>query len=214
MASAVIKVFFYPNASIDAAVSQVTAIAQTVLRQMPPGATPPLIIRYNASNVPVMQYGLSSNTLSEQEVFDIALNQVRIGLAVVAGAAVPYPYGGKTRVVDIDLDMQALKAEDLRPPMSSKAVDAQNLILPSGTSKIGRMEYDVELNSSPQKLEELNDLPVKMVNGVMVYVHDVAHVRDGYQPQQNIVASGWPAWVAHHGLLNSATPRRWMSCRR
>ncbi len=183
----VIKVFFHPKASVDAAVSQVTAIAQTVLKQMPPGATPPLIIRYNASNVPVMQYGLSSTTLSEQEVFDIALNQMRIGLSVVPGAAIPYPYGGKTRMVNIDLDTAALQSHGLTPADVVNAVSAQNLILPSGTSKIGGTEYDVELNSSPAQLEELNDLPVKVVNGAMVYVHDVAHVRDGYQPQQNIV---------------------------
>jgi len=183
----VIKIFFQPRASVDAAVSQVTAIAQTVLKQMPPGATPPLIIRYNASNVPVMQYGLSSNTLSEQEVFDLALNQVRIGLSVVPGAAIPYPYGGKTRVINLDLDTAALQSHGLTPADVVNAVSAQNLILPSGTSKIGGTEYDVELNSSPAKLEELSDLPVKRANGAIVYVHDVAHVRDGYQPQQNIV---------------------------
>ncbi len=183
----IIKVFFYPEASIDAAVSQVTAIAQTVLKQLPPGATPPLIIRYNASNVPVLQYGLSSNTLSEQEIFDVALNQLRIGLAVVNGAAIPYPFGGKTRIVNVDLDPAALQSRGLTPADVVNAVNAQNLILPSGSSKIGGTEYDIELNASPKKLEELNDLPVKMVNGVMVYVHDVAHVRDGYQPQQNIV---------------------------
>ncbi len=183
----VIKIFFHPGASIDAAVSQVTAIAQTVLRQMPPGITPPLVIRYNASNVPVLQYGLSSNTLSEQEVFDLALNQMRIGLAVVAGAAIPYPYGGRTRVVDIDLDTQALQSRGITPEDVVNAVNAQNLILPSGTSKIGGSEYDVELNSSPRTLEELNDLPVRMAGGNVTYVHDVANVRDGYQPQQNIV---------------------------
>lgn len=184
---AVIKIFFQPGASVDAGVAQVTAIAQTVLRQMPPGITPPLVIRYNASNVPVIQYGLSSGTLSEQEVFDYAINNIRIGLSVVAGAAVPFPYGGKTRVINVDINPQAIQAKGLATSDVINAINAQNLILPSGTSKIGVTEYDVELNSSPKALEELNDLPIKIINGATVTVRDVAHVRDGYQPQQNMV---------------------------
>jgi len=183
----VIKVFFQPRASVDAAVAQVTAIAQTVLRQMPPGMQPPLVIRYNASNVPILQIGLGSSELSEQAVYDIAQNDVRIALTTVKGAALPWPYGGKTRIVNVDLDLRALQSKGLTPNDVITAINAQNLIFPAGTAKIGTMEYDVELNSSPTVVEELNDLPIKYANGAMTYIRDVAFVRDGYQPQQNIV---------------------------
>src|SRR5438067_7330101 len=183
----VIKVFLQPGASVDAGVAQITAIAQTILRLLPPGQQPPLIIRYNASTVPILQYGISSEKLPEQELYDLAQNQVRVGLSTVLGAAVPWPYGGKTRVVSVDLDLNALKAKNLSPQDVVNAVNVQNLILPSGTTKIGPTEYDVEVNTSPRVLEELNDLPVKTVNGATIYVRDVAQVRDGYQPQQNIV---------------------------
>jgi multidrug efflux pump subunit AcrB len=183
----VIKVFFQPRASVDAAVAQVTAIAQTVLRQMPPGMQPPLVIRYNASNVPILQIGLGSNELSEQAVYDIAQNDVRIALTTIKGAALPWPYGGKTRIVNVDLDLRALQSKGLTPNDVITAINAQNLIFPAGTAKIGTMEYDVELNSSPTVVEELNDLPIKYANGAMTYIRDVAFVRDGYQPQQNIV---------------------------
>src|SRR5213079_2224221 len=183
----VIKVFLQPGAPVDAGVAQITAVAQTILRLLPPGQTPPLIIRYNASVVPILQYGLSSEKLSEQELYDLAQNQVRVGLSTVLGAAVPWPYGGRTRVVSVDLDLSALKAKNLSPQDVVNAVNVQNLILPSGTTKIGPTEYDVEVNTSPRVLEELNDLPVKTVNGATIYLRDVAQVRDGYQPQQNIV---------------------------
>ena len=183
----IIKVFLQPGASVDAGVAQVTAIAQTILRQMPPGQTPPLIIRYNASTVPILQYAVSSKKLAEQELYDLSQNQIRVGLSTVRGAAVPWPYGGKTRLVSVDLDLAALKSKNLAPREVVNAINAQNLILPSGTAKIGATEYDVELNTSPKVLDELNDLPIKTVNGATLYVRDVAQVRDGYQPQVNVV---------------------------
>lgn len=183
----VIKVFLREGASVDAGVAQITAIAQTILRQMPPGQTPPLIIRYNASTVPILQYGLSSPTLSEQELYDLAQNQVRVGLATVEGAQIPWPYGGKTRLVSVDLDLEALKSRGLSAQDVVNAFSAQNLILPSGTAKIGGTEYDVEVNGSPRVLEELNQLPLKVVNGATIYLRDVAQVKDGAQPQVNIV---------------------------
>ncbi len=183
----IIKVFLRPGASVDAGVAQLTAVAQTILRQMPPGQTPPLILRYDASTVPVLQYSLTSNRLSEAAVYDLAQNALRVGLSVVPGALIPWPYGGKTRVVSIDLDLDALKAKNLSAQDVVDAVNLQNLILPSGTAKIGETEYAIEVNGSPKVLEELNDLPVKVVNGATIYVHDVAQVRDGFQPQQNIV---------------------------
>ena len=183
----IIKVFLRPGASVDAGVAQLTAVAQTILRQMPPGQTPPLVLQYNASTVPVLQYSLTSNKLSEQAIYDMAQNQVRVGLSVVQGALLPWPYGGKTRVVSIDLDLDALKAKNLKAQDVVDAFNAQNLILPAGTAKIGETEYSVEVNGSPRILEELNNLPIRVVNGATVYVHDVAQVRDGYSPQQNIV---------------------------
>src|SRR5580765_1161445 len=156
----VIKVFLQPGASVDAGVAQVTAIAQTILRQMPPGQTPPLVIRYNASTVPILQYSFSSEQISEQQLYDITQNQVRVGLSTVKGAAVPWPYGGRTRVISVDLDLAALKAKNLSAQDVVDAVNSQNLVFPSGTAKIGPTEYDVELNTSPRVLEQLNDLPI------------------------------------------------------
>ncbi|MEZ0385676.1 MAG: efflux RND transporter permease subunit [Verrucomicrobium sp.] len=183
----IIKVFLRPGASVDAGVAQLTAVAQTILRQMPPGQTPPLVIRYNASTVPILQYAFTSNKMSEQEIYDTTQNQVRVGLASVQGAQIPWPYGGKTRVVSVDLDLTALKSKNLTARDVVNAMDAQNLILPAGTTKIQETEYNVGVNSSPRMLEELNNLPVKTVNGATIFVKDVAQVRDGYQPQQNIV---------------------------
>src|SRR4051812_24067012 len=183
----VIKVFLQPGADVNGGIAQVTAIAQTIMRQMPPSQTPPLILRYNASTVPVLQYALSSKKLPEQELYDLAQNQVRVSLSTVKGAAIPWPYGGKTRVVSVDLDLPALKAKNLSAQDVVNAFNAQNIILPSGTTKIGSLEYDVEMNSSPKVIDELNDLPVKVINGATIRVRDVAQVRDGYQPQQNIV---------------------------
>jgi CzcA family heavy metal efflux pump len=183
----VIKVYLQPGASVDAGVSQITASAQSILRLLPPGATPPFIIRYNASSVPILQYSIASKKLSEPELQDLAQNRIRIGLSTVRGASVPMPYGGKTRLVAVDLDLAALKAKNLAPQDVVAAFNAQNFVLPSGTAKIGPTEYDVELNSSPAVLNELNELPIKTVNGAVIRVRDVAQVHDGYQPQQNVV---------------------------
>src|ERR1043165_2487631 len=150
----IIKVFLQPGASVDGAVAQITAVAQTILRQMPPGQTPPLIIRYNASTVPILQYSVSSKTLSEQEVADLALNQVRVGIANIPGAQIPWPYGGRLRAVVVDLDLTALKAKNLRPQDVVDALNAQNLILPAGTSKIGETEYAIAVNRSPRILAD------------------------------------------------------------
>ena len=184
---AVVKVFFRPQANIQTALAQVTAVSQTQLRFMPQGTTPPLIIQYTASSVPILQLGLSSDTLPEQQLFDLGVNFIRTQLVTVQGAAVPYPYGGKQRQIQVDLNTQALQSKQLTPVDVVNAFGAQNLILPSGTAKIGSLEYQVELNASPETVAELNDLPVKTVNGTTIYVHDVAHVRDGFAPQTNIV---------------------------
>lgn len=183
----VIKVFFQPKASTSAAVAQITAICQTVLKQMPPGITPPLIIQYNASTVPVLQYSFSSPKMSEQELNDITVNQVRVGLVSVPGAVIPYPYGGKMRVVAVDLNLAAVKAKNIQPEDVINAVSAQNLVLPSGTAKIGPTEYAVSVDANARLIDELNDLPVKVVNGATIYLRDVAQVHDGYTPQQNAV---------------------------
>ena len=184
---AIIKVFFQPHVNIGAAVAQVTAISQVQLRQLPPGTTPPFIIQYNASSVPVLQLGLSGQGLNEQQLFDVGSNGIRTQLATIEGAQTPFPYGGKQRQVQVDLDLHALQAKGLSPVDVVNAVSAQNLIVPSGTMKIDRFEYAIETNSAPPIIDELNNLPIRMVNGAVVYVRDVAHVRDGYPPQTNIV---------------------------
>ncbi len=184
---AIIKLFFQPGTKIEAAVAQVTSAAQVILRQAPPGTTPPLVIAYSASSVPILQLGLGSATLSEQQLFDLGVNFLRTQLITVPGAAVPYPYGGKQRQVDVDLDPQALFEKGISGAEVVNALSTQNIVLPQGTSKIGDREYDVELNSSPKKIPELNDLPIKVVNGATIYVHDVAFVHDGNSFQTNIV---------------------------
>jgi CzcA family heavy metal efflux pump len=183
----VVKVYFRPRANIQTALSQVTAISQTALRQLPPGTTPPLIIQYSASSVPILQLGLSSKTLPEQQLFDSAVNFIRPQLITVQGAAIPFPYGGKQRQVQVDINTPALQAKQLTPVDVVNAFGAQNLILPSGTAKIGSLEYQVDLNASPETIAELNNLPVKTINGTTIYVRDVAHVRDGFGPQTNVV---------------------------
>jgi CzcA family heavy metal efflux pump len=183
----VVKVFFQPGASIDAAVSQITAISQAVVRAMPPGSTPPLIIRFNASNVPILQASLSSHSMSEQQMYDFGLNFIRTQMATVQGAQVPLPFGGKVRQIMVDINPQALFAKGLSPQDVSTAINAQNLVLPGGTAKLGAQEYTVHLNSSPDAIEALNDIPVKEVNGAPVYIHDVAQVHDGFAVQTNIV---------------------------
>jgi multidrug efflux pump subunit AcrB len=183
----VIKVFLQPGAPVPTAVAQITATGPAILRMMPAGITPPIIIRYNASTVPIIQYSFASKKFTEAELQDMAFNQVRVGLSSVKGASVPYPYGGKARVVQVDLDLAALKAKNLTPMDAVNALNAQNLILPGGTAKIGPLEYDVALQSSPALIEQLDDLPIKTVNGAVLRLRDVALIHDGYQPQQNVV---------------------------
>src|SRR5438477_3197966 len=183
----VVKVFFQPGISPDAGVAQVTAQAQTILKPLPPHPTPPLVITYNASTVPILQYGISSKSLSEQQTFDLSLNTVRVGLISVPGVGIPYPFGGKQRVVSVDLDVKALERQNLAAQDVVTAISAQNLVFPSGTAKIGANEYPIDLNTSPRLIERLNDLPIKSVEGAVIRVRDVAQVRDGYTPQQNLV---------------------------
>jgi CzcA family heavy metal efflux pump len=183
----VIKIFFQPTANIQTALAQTTAMAQTELRSLPPGTIPPLIITYSASSTPIVQLGLTSKTLPEQQLFDLGQNFLRTQLATVPGATTPYPYGGKIRQIQVDLDMPRLQANGLSPNDIVNALNAENLILPAGTTKIGLFEYQVEMNGDPQTIAELNDLPVKTVNGSTVYMRDVAHIRDGFAPQTNIV---------------------------
>jgi multidrug efflux pump subunit AcrB len=185
---AVIKVFFHEGAKVEAGVAQITSITQTLLRIMPPGTTPPLILQYSASNVPIVQLGLSSKSLSEQQLYDLGLNFIRTQLATIQGAQVPLPYGGKSAQVMVDIDPQKLYGKGVSPADVSNALNAQNVILPAGTEKIGDREYNVRLNSSPELLQRLNDLPIKQVNGATIYIRDVAHVRDGYAVQTNIVS--------------------------
>ncbi len=185
--TAIIKIFFQPGANIAMAMSQVTAMSQTQLRQLPPGTTPPFVMQYSASTVPVLQLGLSGKGLSEQRLFDLGANFIRVQLADVEGAAIPWPFGGKQRQVEVDLDTAALQAKGLSPVDVVTAISSQNLILPSGTSKIGPYEYDVETNGSPLTTSELNDLPIRNSGNTVIYIRDVAHVRDGFPPQTNIV---------------------------
>jgi multidrug efflux pump subunit AcrB len=184
---AVVKIFLQPNADVTKAIAQVTAISQTQLRQLPPGTTPPLVIAYSASSVPIIQLALSGKTLTEQQLNDLGLNFIRTRLVTVPGAAIPYPYGGKQRQVQVDLDSAALQAKGLSPMDVVNAISAQNLILPSGTSKIGPFEYNVDINGSPQTVDELNQLPIRKVGNTTIYIRDVAFVRDGFPPQSNIV---------------------------
>ncbi len=184
---AVIKVFFQPGANIQTSLAQTAAISQTFLRFLPPGTTPPLVIIYSASTVPVLQIGLTSNTMSEQQIFDYGNNFIRTQLATVPGAATPFPYGGKQRLVSVDIDFTSLQAKNLSAVDIVNAVNAQNLILPTGTAKIGSLEYNVEMNGSPRSVTDMNDIPVKTINGSTIYLRDVAHVRDGFSPQTNVV---------------------------
>jgi CzcA family heavy metal efflux pump len=183
----VTKVYFHPNVNISQAVAQITAIAQTALRQYPQGTTPPLVIQFSASSVPVLQLGLSGTGLTEQQLNDFGTNFIRTQLATVQGASMPYPYGGKQRQVQVDIDTQKLQAHGLSASDVVSAVGAQNIILPAGDVKMGHVDYQVETNSAPDSIEALNDLPIKTVNGATIYVRDVGNVRDGFPPQTNIV---------------------------
>src|ERR1700682_5008539 len=183
----VIKVFFQPTVNPSTAVAQLTAVSQTILKQLPPGATPPLIIQYSASTVSILQFAISSAKLSEQQVFDLALNQIRVGLIGVPGVSIPYPYGGKQRVVSVDLDLNALEANNVVESDVVTAISNGSLTFPSGIAKIGGKEVPIDLNVNPPRIDLLNDLPVKSVGGTVIHVRDVAQVRDGYFPQENIV---------------------------
>jgi multidrug efflux pump subunit AcrB len=183
----VIKIFFQPGAKIEAATAQVTAISQTTLRQAPPGTTPPFIIRYSASNVPILQLALESDSLSEQQLFDYGTNFIRGDIATIQGAQLPWPWGGKQREIMIDIDPQRLFAWGLSPRDVNTALSAQNVIVPTGTAKIGLDEYPIVLNASPELLDEIAGIPIRVVRGTPVYLRDVAGVRDGYAPQTNIV---------------------------
>jgi multidrug efflux pump subunit AcrB len=201
----IVKIFFQPGVNVAVANAQVTAISQVVVKQMPPGITPPLILNYNASTVPILQLALSGKGLSEQNLFDLGVNAVRPPLVTVPGAAIPYPYGGKQRLVQIDLDTSAMQARGLSAQDVSNALSAQNLIVPIGTQKIGSLEYTLQLNNAPSAIEELGNLPIKVVNGATVYIRDVANVHDGNSPQTNIVHVDGGRSVLMSVLKNGAT---------
>lgn len=201
----IVKIFFQPGVNVAVANAQVTAISQVVVKQMPPGITPPLILNYNASTVPILQLALSGKGLSEQNLFDLGVNTVRPPLVTVPGAAIPYPYGGKQRLVQIDLDAAAMQARGLSAQDVAGALAAQNLIVPIGTQKIGSLEYTLQLNNAPSAIEELGNLPIKVVNGTTVYIHDVANVHDGNSPQTNIVHVDGGRSVLMSVLKNGAT---------
>jgi multidrug efflux pump subunit AcrB len=188
--TSVVKYFFQPGADQDLSMSQITAVSQTQLSFSPPGTTPPFVLSYNASTVPILQLALSSPTLPEAHIFDLANTILRTQLSTVQGASIPFPFGGKQRQVQVDLDPQALSANGLSGGDVVAAIGAQNLILPAGTQKIGALEYFIKVNSSPLALDDLNNLPIRARNGTVTYVKDVAHVRDGYSPQTNIVRLG------------------------
>ena len=192
----IVKIFFQPTVDIRTATAQVTSLSQTVLKQMPPGITPPLILNYNASTVPILELGLSSPALPEQDIYDLGQNFIRPSLASVPGSAIPSPYGGKERQIQIDLDPQKLEANNLSGEDLENALAAQNQIIPAGTIKVGDFEYNVKLNNSPSVIDDLNRLPIKQVNGATIYMGDVAHVRDGFPPQRNEVRMD-----GHRGVL-------------
>ena len=195
----IIKIYFQPNVNIQMAVSQVVAVSQSALRQMPPGITPPLVIKYTASSIPVVQIGMSSKTLSEKELFDSALNILRPQLITIPGLAMPFPYGGKARAVSVDIDPEALRAKGMTSSDVINAITTQNLTLPSGTTKIDDVEFNISMNSSPVSIAGLNNIPVRTVNGATTYLREVAHVRDGFSPQINIVRQN-----GERGLLLTA----------
>src|ERR1700730_3725921 len=201
----IVKVFFQPGTDIRTANAQVTAISQTVLKQMPPNITPPLILNYNASTVPIIQIALAGKGMSEQAVFDIAINTVRTPLVTVPGAAIPFPFGGKFRQIQIDLDSAAMQSRGLSANDVANALAAQNLLTPAGTQKIGSVEYAIQLNNAPRDFAALADLPVFAANGTIVYLRDVAQVRDGHPPQTNIVNVDGGGSVLLQVLKNGAT---------
>lgn len=183
----IIKVFFQPQVDTATAISQLVASTQAALRSLPPGATPPTIVKYSATDLPILQLGVSSKTLTDQELNEQAFNVLRTRLITIPGVAVTAPYGGKSRLVSIDINRQALLARGMSPVDIVNALSVQNLILPTGTAKIGGLEANVSLNGSPDTMAALGDIPVTTVNGATVYVRDVAQVRDGYSPQNTVV---------------------------
>jgi len=183
----VIKLFFQPGVDINLAMAQATAFGQISLKQMPPGTQPPLILKYSASSVPIIQLAMSSDRLTESQLFDFGNQIIRAQIATIYGASIPYPFGGATRQVQIDLKPEALRAQGLSAFDVNNAIANQNLIVPAGTEKIGSTEYNVRLNASTQKIDELNDLPIRSRNGAVTFVRDVAFVHDGHPPQTNIV---------------------------
>lgn len=183
----VVKIFFQPGVDIRTATAQVTSVSQTMLRQMPPGVNPPLILNYSASTVPIVQLALAGEGMSESQLFDIGQNQIRTKLVTVPGAAVPLPSGGRQRQVQIDLDPNALQSKGLSAQDVGAAIAAQLQINPAGFAKVGSYQYNVRLNNSPQTVDELNDIPIRTVNGATIFMRDVAHVRDGSAPQTNVV---------------------------
>src|SRR5262249_31563272 len=185
--TAITRLYFQPNVPIEAAIAQVNAQAQQILRQLPPGIFPPLIIQYNAASVPVVLASLSSDALPDQQVNDLANNFVRTQLVTIPGAAIPAPYGGKVRVLNVDIDADALYARGLSPQDVANAIFTQNVVLPGGTTKIGPREYDVAFNGSPEALGDLNKIPIRYANGATVSVSDVAYVHDGFNPQTKLV---------------------------
>jgi CzcA family heavy metal efflux pump len=201
----IVKIYFQPGADVRTATAQVTSVSQTVLKQLPPGVTPPLVLNYSASTVPIVQLALSGKGLSEGKMFDLAVNQVRPGLVTVPGAAIPYPSGGKTRQIQIDLDPEALQSKGLSAQDVGNAIAAQNQINPAGFAKIGGFQYSVRLNNAPGSIEELNSIPVKVTNGATIYMRDVAHVRDGSAPQTNVVHVDGSRSVIMTVLKNGAT---------
>src|ERR1700692_2791590 len=185
----VIKVYLQPGASVDAAIAEASAACQAILKSLPAGIPHPNILSYNAANVPVLQFSVGGAKFSEQELYDFATNFIRTQLATVQGASIPLPYGGKTRAVSGDLDPNKLQAYNIAPQEVANAINQQSVVLPSGTAKIGRREYDVLINASTNTIQALNNLPVKQVNGATIYIRDVANVRDGYTPQVNMIVS-------------------------
>src|SRR5215467_2470635 len=183
----IVRVYFHPNASVDLGMSQITSTMQSAIRQMPPGMYPANVLKYDAASVSVLQLGLSSPTLREQEIFDYGANFIRTGLGIVQGASVSYPFGGKNRSVMVDLNLDELYGKQLSPLDVSNALNLQNLVLPAGSAKLSDIEYSIKVNSSPLALNDLNNLPIKTVNGAPVYIKDVAQVHDGFSPQTNIV---------------------------
>jgi len=201
----IVKIFFQPGVNIAVANAQVTSVSQFMVRQMPPGTQPPIIINYNASTVPILQLALAGKGLTEQNLADLALTQVRSPLVTVPGAAVPFPYGGKSRLVQLDLNPSALQARGLSTQDVTNALAAQNIIIPVGTQKMGSYEYTISLNNAATDLKDLDNLPIKSVNGAMVYIRDVAHVHDGNAPQTNVVHVDGNRSVLMSVLKNGST---------